>query len=110
MMRFYAIVVSLLLLPIQHVQSMVPLPQGMLSSLFGDMVGNSDFELNLQPPQQNLQDITESLDAIMQLEKMKQHAATGDFVKAKQFMLNGAKKSIHDIVAAAFEPVFAKLK
>ena len=73
-----------------------------------EAVGHSDFQLNIQPPDETAQDMQESLDAVMQLESSKQAASMEHFAHEKQLMLNAAKTSIRNIVATAFEPLFAK--
>ena len=88
-------------------QSAVP---GMASALYGDIVGHSDFELNLRPPEEGANDIQESLDALMQSEDVKRKQSLADFATDKERMLEAEKIAIRDIVTAAFQPLIAKLR
>ena len=46
-------------------------PPGLPSALRGYIVGNSNFELNLQPPQETAQDVKEALDSLTKFESEK---------------------------------------
>ena len=83
---------------------------GVTSALYGDIVGHSDFEMNLRPPEESAKDIAESLDALMKAEDISSKAALADFATDKQRMLEAEKVAIQEIVASAFQPLLAKLK
>ena len=57
-----------MVLALRGAQSTVP---GMTSALYGDIVGHSDFEMNMQPPQETTKDVEDSLDALMKSENIK---------------------------------------
>merc|ERR1719379_1939928 len=84
-----------------------PLP-GLGASPYGNLVGMSDFQLNLHPPEEHAQDVEEALDALAKVENAKANAEADDFAMAKQRMLNDEKDLIHDLVSTAFEPLHAK--
>ena len=86
------------------------MPPGLPSALRGYIVGNSDFELNLQPPHENSQDIKEALDSLMKFENEKQAVVAESSAKDKQLMVTEAKAAIRSMVAAAFEPLRAKIQ
>ena len=80
----------------------VALPPGIPSGLYGHLVGESDFELNLQPPQETAQDTKERLDALLSEENIKTSAALTTFSSDKQRMLARAKTAIRDVVEVSF--------
>ena len=88
-------------------KSLVP---GMTSALYGDIAGHSDFELNLQPPEESTKDIQESLDALMKAEDIKSKASQADASSEKERMLEAEKVAIKEIVSTAFQPLLAKVK
>lgn len=87
--------------------SLVP---GIKSGLYGDIVGNSDFELNLRPPEESLKDVEEALDALMKSEDLDRKSALADFASDKERMLEAEKIAIQEIVASAFQPLLAAFK
>ena len=82
----------------------------MVAGRAGDIAGQSDFVLNLRPPEESTKDIEESLDATMKLEDVKSKVAADDFARQKQRMAEAEKIAIRDIVRTAFEPLVAKLQ
>lgn len=84
-------------------------PPGTEAGLFGNLVGLSDFQLNLHPPEENAQDVEEALDALMKVEKAKLAAENDDFSMAKQRMLNDERIAIADLVQKSFAPLRSKL-
>merc|ERR1719263_2401307 len=84
-------------------------PPGLAAGLFGNLVGMSDFQLNLHPPEEHAQDVQEALDALLKVERVKIASENDDFAMAKQRLLNDEKDRIRDMVHAAFEPLRAKL-
>ena len=86
------------------------LRSGILSASQGDIVGQSDFQVNLRPPVENAQEIQESLDALAKIEDSKQAAFTETFANEKQRMLSEEKVAIHNLVEEALEPLIGKLK
>ena len=76
--------------------------------MYGKLVEASDYELNLHPPEEDTQDVLDSLDSVMALEEVKRKAEEDDFVAAKQKMLNAEKGRIHSIVASAFAPLASR--
>merc|ERR1712124_52712 len=89
--------------------SEVHAPPGLAAGLFGNLVGMSDFQLNLHPPEEHAQDVQEALDAVLKVARVKMAAENDDFAMAKQRLLNDEKDRIRDMVRAAFEPLRAKL-
>merc|ERR1711935_682110 len=89
--------------------SEVQAPPGLAAGLFGNLVGMSDFQLNLHPPEEHAQDVQEALDALLKVERIKMASENDDFAMAKQRLLNDEKDRIRDMVHAAFEPLRAKL-
>ena len=79
---------------------------GMVAGRAGDIAGQSDFVLNLRPPEESTKDIEESLDATMKLEDVKSKVAADDFAR----QVEAEKVAIRDIVRIAFEPLVAKLQ
>ena len=94
-------------LAMERAKSAVP---GMASALYGDIAGHSDFELNLRPPEDSVEQIRESLDALMKSEDNKRKAAQADFISDKERMLQSERIAIQQIVSAAFQPLLASLK
>merc|ERR1711862_741222 len=86
------------------------LPPGIKAGLYGDIVGHSDFQLNLRPPEENKHDTEKALDAIMKLEEDELRAMEDEFVLAKQRMLNTEKMKISDIISVGFAPLMKKLQ
>lgn len=86
------------------------LPPGLKAGLYGDIVGHSDFQLNLRPPEESTHDTEKALDAILKMEASKGKEAADDGTAAKQRMLNIEKLKIRDIVGSAFAPLLAKLQ
>ena len=84
------------------------IPPGIKAGLYGDVVGHSDFQLDLRPPPEATQDVTEALDAIMKLENVKRQAAEDDFAAEKQRMLRAEKLAIRDLVQSSFKPLMEK--
>ena len=76
--------------------------------MYGKLVEASDYELNLHPPEEDTQDVLDSLDSVMALEEVKRKAEEDDFVAAKQKMLNAEKGRIQSIVASAFAPLASR--
>merc|ERR1719476_896822 len=77
------------------------LPPGLKAGLYGDVVGHSDFQLNLRPPEENVKDVEESLDAVMQQEEGKRQSAENVYASDKQRMLNVEKAKVRAIVHEA---------
>merc|ERR1712045_321219 len=73
-------------------------PPGVRAGLYGDLVEKSDFEVVLHPPEESLEDVKGSLDAIMQEEDQKRVAEEDAFSKDKQIMLDAEKNSLRKIV------------
>ena len=73
-------------------------PPGLPSSLYGYLVGNSDFEMNLIPPYEEAADTKEKIDALVSEENIEHMAAMDTFTSDKQKMLSRAKIAIHDVV------------
>ena len=95
------------------------LSPGLPSGLYGHLVGEGDFELNLQPPQETAQDTKERLgdlwsdrmrgaqsvlpprlDALVSEANTKQTADSLAFANEKQRMLQSAKAAIRNVVEA----------
>ena len=81
------------------------MPPGIASAVYGDVVGHSDFELNLSPPEESLKDVETSLDAVMQLEEVKRKASDADFTSAKQRFLEAEKIAIRGTSWLKLEPL-----
>ena len=73
-------------------------PPGLPSSLYGYLVGDSDFEMNLVPPHEEAADTKEKIDALVSEENIEHIAAMERFISDKQKMLSRAKTAIHDVV------------
>merc|ERR1719352_917472 len=86
------------------------LPPGIKAGLYGDIVGHSDFQMNLRPPEENTHDTEKALDAILTLEESKAKEAESNAAAVKQRMLNIEKVKIRDIVRTAFAPLLARVK
>ena len=84
------------------------LPPGIKSALYGNIVGHSDFELNLSPPSESAKDIEESLDALMKSEEVSSKALQADFASEKERMLEAEKVAIQEIVSSAFQSFLAR--
>ena len=82
---------------------------GMTSAMYGDIVGHSDFELNLRPPEEKTQDTQAALDALMKTEDINLKASQAEYSSDKTRMLEAEKVAIQEIVSSAFNPVLAKL-
>lgn len=93
-----------MVLALRGAQSTVP---GMTSALYGDIVGHSDFEMNMQPPQETTKDVEDSLDALMKSENIKSQASLADFTYDKTKMVEAEKAAIHELVSSAFQPLLA---
>ena len=76
---------------------------GATSDVHGHVVAQSDYTLNLQPPQ-TTHDIEASLDAIVKQEDERRTLSNGEFEEAKQRMINAEKQQLRDIVRHAFAP------
>ena len=85
---------------------MVP---GLTAAVYGDIVGHSDFELNLRPPEEKTQDTQAALDALMKTEDINLKASQAEYSSDKTRMLEAEKVAIQEIVSSAFNPVLAKL-
>lgn len=77
-------------------------PPGIRSGLYGDIAGNSDFELNLVPPEMQTRDTQEQLDGLMVLEEAKHAASEAALVAEQRHMLNVEKGALQELVHAAF--------
>merc|ERR1712190_272763 len=86
-----------------HVSRLLP---GVTDAVYGDLVGHSDFELNLRPPEESTHDIEVSLDSIMNLENAKMKSSNDDFSAEQENMLHAEKEAIHNLVVSAFQPLF----
>lgn len=82
---------------------------GLTSGMYGDIVGHSDFELNLRPPEEKTQDTQAALDALMKTEDINFKASQAEYSGDKTRMLQAEKVAIEEIVASAFNPLLAKL-
>ena len=91
----------------QGAESLAP---GMTSALYGDVVGHSDFEVNLRPPEETSANIQESLDALAKSEDIKLKASQANFAAEKERMLEAEKIAIQEIVSSAFQPLLGKLR
>jgi hypothetical protein len=65
----------------------------------------SDYVLNLQPPEITAQDIESSLAAIMKAEDEKHRLSDSEFEMAKQRLINVEKQRLRDIVRNSFASV-----
>ena len=83
---------------------------GMTSALSGDIVGHSDFELNLRPPEESASDVQETLDALMKSEGISSKALQIDFASEKDQMLEAEKAAIKNVIASAFKPLLEKVQ
>jgi hypothetical protein len=72
-------------------------PLGITTALYGKMVAASDYQLNLHPPEEDMQDVLEELDSATALESVKRKAEEDDYVAAKQRMLNVERARIQYI-------------
>ena len=97
----------MLFVNLELAQSILP---GIPSSLYGNIIGQSDFEVNLRPPEEHEQDIKQTLASLMNLESEKHAESLGNYARDKQHMLNQEKSAIHDLVEGAFAPIRTKLK
>ena len=80
------------------------------STAHGDIVGQSDFQINLRPPVETLQEIQEALAAVMRIESGKQVATSETLAREKQRMMSEEKTAIHNLVSAAFAPLAEKVR
>lgn len=71
----------------------LPVPPGVTSGLYSDLVAKSDFTLNLQPPTESAADVSDALDAVLKLEEQKNHAAFAQFAAQKQQLIVAEKKA-----------------
>merc|ERR1712129_427467 len=76
-------------------------PPGVRAGLYGDLVEKSDFDVVLHPPEESLEDVKASLDAVMQEEDQKRAVEEDAFRTEKQTMLNAEKKTLRKIVQKA---------
>ena len=76
----------------------------------GDIVGQSDFQVNLRPPVENLQEIKEALAAVMDIESSKQVATSEMLAQEMQRMMSEEKTAIHNLVLSAFAPLAEKVR
>ena len=83
---------------------------GASSAAQGDIVGQSDFQINLRPPVENAKEIQESLNALVEMEDTAQAAFGEAFVRENQRMLAEEKAAIHNLVEEALQPLVEKLK
>ena len=104
LVRFDSITLVCMALVLPVAKSTVP---GVVSAVYGDIVGHSDFEMNMQPPEESTKDIEESLDALMKAENIKNEASQADFTYDKTKMVEAEKEAIHEIVSSAFQPLLA---
>jgi len=81
----------------------LPVPPGVTSGLYSDLVAKSDFTLNLQPPGESAADVSDALDAVLKLEVQKNQAALAEFAAQKQQLLAAEKKEIAKLVASTFQ-------
>lgn len=82
--------------------SVLSVPIGATSDLYGNAVAHSDYTLNLQPPQETTHDIEASLDAIMKQEGGRRVLSDNEFAEAKQRMINVEKQHLRDMVRNVF--------
>jgi hypothetical protein len=80
----------------------LPVPPGVAAGLYSDMVAKSDFTLNLQPPVENAEDVSNRLDTVLAVEESQNRGAFADFATQKQHMLNVEKSEIARLVRAAY--------
>jgi len=78
------------------------------ASLFGTMVGHSDFQLNIHPHEELQGDIKSHADAILKVEDAKQATASAAFVADKKRILQAGLGEMRRIVADAVAPVHGK--
>ena len=71
----------------------LPVPPGVTSGLYSDLVSKSDFTLNLQPPTESAADVSDALDAVLKLEEQKNQAAFAQFAAQKQQLIEAEKKA-----------------
>ena len=76
---------------------------GAHGGLYGGAAAQSEYTLNLQPPEENTHDVLASLDAMMKAEDDKRILSDTEFAAAKQRLINVEKQKIQDIVREAFE-------
>ena len=72
------------------------------AGLYGSVAAHQEYALNLQPPQETVQDIEASLDATMKAEDQKRMSSDHEFEEAKQSMITAEKQRIRDMVRSAF--------
>ena len=106
MLRFLFVVFSLCL----HALGARAVVPGAAAALRGDVQGQSEFELNLRPPEQKAENILEALDSLSKLE-IEKHAAQAEIgAREKQRLFKQEKLAIYKLVEAAFEPLRANLQ
>ena len=75
----------------------------------GDVMGQSDFQINLRPPVENAEEIQEALGALQKSEAGKIESLTEALSREQQRMLSEEKAALHNIVVAAFKPLIGKI-
>jgi len=87
------------IVPRSHAIQLVP---GFKEAIYGDVVGHSDLELNLRPPEETVQIMQDSLYSIETLEDERRIASEKDFAVDIQNLINVEKMTVRRIVADAF--------
>eukprot|EP00386_Alphamonas_edax_P007069 GDKI01023223.1.p2 GENE.GDKI01023223.1~~GDKI01023223.1.p2 ORF type:complete len:210 (-),score=66.00 GDKI01023223.1:105-734(-) len=88
---------------------MPPVAPGLKTAIRNELLGKSDFQLNIHPPEEDTQDVLDALDSLLKIEESERRADEDDYVSEKKRLLNIQKNRIRDIVHAAFEPLHAAL-
>ncbi|CEM08063.1 unnamed protein product [Vitrella brassicaformis CCMP3155] len=66
--------------------------------------------INIHPPEEDTQDVLDSLDKLLRLEETERRADEEDYVSEKQRLLNLQKRQrVRDVVHAAYEPLLATI-
>ncbi|CEL97471.1 unnamed protein product [Vitrella brassicaformis CCMP3155] len=74
-----------------------------------EVIGSSDFQINIHPPEEDTQDVLDSLDKLLRLEETERRADEEDYVSEKQRLLTTEKQRVRDVVHAAYEPLLATI-
>jgi len=93
-----------------HRSSFLQRTDGMFSpaSLYGSMVGHSDFQLSLHPHEEIASDIKSQTDAILRAEDSRQASESAAFVADKKRILQAGLGELRRIVADAAAPAHGK--
>ena len=104
-MRSFAVVstifVSGVLAAIPKIDPLEMLPPGIASGLAAKIQEEQPYTLNLMPPEESAPESAAAADALMEVEKIREHGIEGAAVAEKQRLLNAEISKIHAIVAAA---------